>query len=630
MEKKFELKVNLIFWTIVVGALALATVYQAQALNRDLSRIAGSIRVKVPSIIIIGGTAQIFVTRYCRRIRKHLGEFDSSRTDARDFVITLQKYLGRLKRVFITVNSAGFFLGPSVTFVIYHFAGKGYHPLEMLFIITNHVLIGVLISLLQITMLQLTFQEILSSFNIYSNIEELKTMDVTKRRRLIMFSFLGLFLFLTGGHIYGIMTHISRGGLDPAEALYRTVFEFLFSGAVYTGFLMAVYIILTKEERNKMNQIQRSLDTNLSQKDHGFTKISIISYDNYADLAASMNAYTDRLSTLLGDITRAGQFVSRTSGDLTRSVERSNGALEKMRRVNSSMSREIDISRETLSGATGNVEGISLSVGKMSEAVQTQSGYVSESSAAITEMSANIQSVAQISQKASAETGSLKSVLQEGSERLRETVEAINNLKEASAQVGTIVKSIQSISAQTNLLAMNAAIEAAHAGEAGAGFSVVADEVRKLAEESSVSANRITEIIKGMTNGITLGVESAKRTDSFFEEITRSVENTSRIITQVTTAMDEQQTAADDISSAMNSLVDVSRNIEEESESQRAIRDDMGRAFEHLLSSMTELKAKADLLREEDSRLGEEVEGLKKVSETNEEAVEVLERAVKG
>lgn len=248
------------------------------------------------------------------------------------------------------------------------------------------------------------------------------------------------------------------------------------------------------------------------------------------------------------------------------------------------MIREIGISAEQLVGAADNISTASL---QLSTSVQEQSHSASSMAATVEELTVSINHVSDNAVEAhaqSSESGRQSteggSVIQETLERMNliaQTVEAsasqISDLDNHAEQISSIVSVIKSIADQTNLLALNAAIEAARAGEQGRGFAVVADEVRLLAQRTGNSTQEITEMVKRiqlgtrdavqqMEVGVTQvkgGVDMAQRAGDAIIGIRQSSGDVVRMVDQISLALREQTAASQDVARNVERIAQMSQ-----------------------------------------------------------------------
>jgi methyl-accepting chemotaxis protein len=179
------------------------------------------------------------------------------------------------------------------------------------------------------------------------------------------------------------------------------------------------------------------------------------------------------------------------------------------------------------------------------------------SSAALEQMNANIQQVKQSTRRAEELASRTQEAGQEGLDAVQATGRAMEAIEESSTKVGRIITVITDLARQTNLLSLNAAIEAAKAGAMGKGFAVVAEEVRKLAERSGAAAKEITALIQESGDRLGLGTQSAKEAGSSLERIGELVLANANQLKEIATAMEEQGRASEEVVQAMDSATQV-------------------------------------------------------------------------
>jgi methyl-accepting chemotaxis protein len=212
------------------------------------------------------------------------------------------------------------------------------------------------------------------------------------------------------------------------------------------------------------------------------------------------------------------------------------------------------------------MEAISGNIQKLSVSINNQNESVARSSSAIEQMLANIQSVTKTLEDNAANVANLSESSGVGQEGLRTVAENIQQIAKESEGLLEINAVMENIAAQTNLLSMNAAIEAAHAGEAGKGFAVVADEIRKLAENSSTQSKTISGVLKKIKGSIDDITHSTENVLNKFESIMGGVETVATQEGSIRNAMEEQGVGSKQILESISKLNDVSGEVKNDAD----------------------------------------------------------------
>ena len=256
--------------------------------------------------------------------------------------------------------------------------------------------------------------------------------------------------------------------------------------------------------------------------------------------------------------------VGETLAATTRIASRSTATEEAVR----------ELSDQVQEGASA-MEEIMASIESLVKRISQQNGVVEESASAVEQMSASIESVAQVAQSKRGASDELVELTVTGSERVQRTETVIEEVGQEVGSVKDMIKVINEVAARTNMLAMNAAIEAAHAGQYGRGFAVVADEIRSLAESTSKNATNISKTLGNLVERMNDARVASQETREAFSRIEGGAHSVSDAFGEITTSTQELAIGTQEVVNATESLSGLTREINESASEMRVGAEDV-------------------------------------------------------
>lgn len=359
-------------------------------------------------------------------------------------------------------------------------------------------------------------------------------------------------------------------------------------------------------------------------------RIEITQYDEVGHLVSDVNALMEKIRLVFIDVRQTSRMAGESAKNLAHEIADTSDVGEQLGASATQIARSVDASLSGIEASEKNLAQVFQSIDNIIASVDAQAAFVNQTSSSVAEMAANVKSVSEATMRANGLATQLSKAASEGNASVTDSIQAIRKVEESSKKVTEMVSVISQISSQTNLLAMNAAIEAAHAGDAGKGFAVVATEVRSLAESSAKSAKEITVQIKKMLETVNNGVALSERAGSALDSISQDITATTDLVRQIADAMSEQSLAANEILVSITSLVDETQSIRNNAMEQKRHNDIVRGEVASNTSNFREIAEATAAQKADGEKILKSLADLRKIEAQNSELAKKLKELAEG
>jgi methyl-accepting chemotaxis protein len=325
--------------------------------------------------------------------------------------------------------------------------------------------------------------------------------------------------------------------------------------SVIAGFIIVlISVLIITGTLKPLNKLKESISEISSGNADLTNRIEIHTNDEIGEVVKGFNLFTDKLQNIIKDVKDSKDSLLNVGDGLSGVAANTTTGIASVNNVISQISTQLNTQVSSVQQTATAVNEISSNIESLERMIISQSSGVQQASAAVEEMIGNISSVNISIEKMADLFTDLQDHAEGGVQKQDVVNEIIKQIEEKSVSLQEANQVISDIANQTNLLAMNAAIEAAHAGDQGKGFSVVADEIRKLSETSTQQSKKIRDQLTDISDSITKVVQASTDSSDSFVQLSTIISNTDNLVHQIKDAMHEQQEGSKQINEALHSM----------------------------------------------------------------------------
>ncbi|MBR5645714.1 MAG: methyl-accepting chemotaxis protein [Treponema sp.] len=399
---------------------------------------------------------------------------------------------------------------------------------------------------------------------------------------------------------------------DFKEDINKVQQRILYYSIIIIVASMIILLIVVSITIKPLNKIKSAINEIATGNADLTKRLDIKTKDEVGEVVQGFNQFESKLHNIISDIKNSKDTLQEVGNNMTNNAKETAEAISEVYDNITTMKNIVENQESIVHNTVSAITEISTNINSLEGMIDTQVAGVSNASSTVNELLGNIATVNNLVEKMASTFRTLLNTTDGGVEKQILVSQKLKEIETKSYTLQNANAVIARIANKTKLLAMNAAIEAAHAGDAGKGFSVVAEEIKKLSETSARESNNITEQLSQNMEAIIDVVQSSSETAESFKIVSELITDTNQVVTEIHNFMEEQTAKSTNINEALNVMnintTEVSAASKQMAEGNKSILNDINLLQDSTYSikdGMNKITISADRINESGNELKE-------------------------